>query len=207
VTNKHKPRPGKGSLVSVPVDADGRAVRVREVVLSAACQLLMESEIGEAVTIDAVAERAGVSETAIYRHWRTVSALLLDACAQLSAHREVPDTGSIRVDLLVLATDLAKKLQAARWAAVLPSIIDAAERDPGVAGAQAQFHAELIGPFRTVIERGRKEAKLSIDCSASDLIAAIVGPLFYRRWFSRESLDERFVRNVIDNVLASNRRR
>jgi AcrR family transcriptional regulator len=211
VTNKHKPRPGrgsgKGSLVSVPVDADGRVARVREVVLTAACQLLTESEIGEQVTIDAVADRAGVSEAAIYRHWRTVSALLLDACARLGAHSAVPDTGSIRVDLLVLATDLAEKLQTARWATVLPSIIDAAERDPGLVGAQTQLLADLIGPFRTVIERGRKEAKLSGDDSTSDLIAAIVGPLFYRRWFSREHLDERFVRNVIDNVLASNRRR
>jgi hypothetical protein len=28
-----------------------------------------------------------------------------------------------------------------------------------------------------------------------------VGPLFYRRWFSRQPLDETFVESIVDNVV------
>ncbi len=174
--------------------------------LAATCQLLLETGLG-GVTVDAVSERAGVAKAAIYRHWRTRSALLLEACLKLGSRRDAPDTGSLRVDLLVLATDLASRLQAASWAAVLPSIIDAAERDKKLAGMHARMHAEFVGTFRSVIERAQAQAELSQDEDPTDVVAAIVGPLFYRRWFSREVLDERFVRNVVDNVLASNRRR
>ena len=39
----------------------------------------------------------------------------------------VPDTGSLIGDLSALACQLASQLRSARWPAVLPSIIDAAE--------------------------------------------------------------------------------
>lgn len=31
------------------------------------------------------------------------------------------------------------------------------------------------------------------------MVAELVGPLFYRRWFSREVLDDKFVKSVIRN--------
>jgi hypothetical protein len=34
----------------------------------------------------------------------------------------------------------------------------------------------------------------------------LLGPLFYRRWFSREPLDAHFVKSVIDNALANPKR-
>jgi hypothetical protein len=41
------------------------------------------------------------------------------------------------------------------------------------------------------------------NCRAdsSRLIAAVLGPLFYRRWFSREELDEKFAKFVVETAL------
>ena len=48
-------------------------------------------------------------------------------------------------------------------------------------------------PFDTVVQRARDKGELPADRTAADLIAATLGPLFYRRWFSKERLDDRFV--------------
>jgi hypothetical protein len=33
------------------------------------------------------------------------------------------------------------------------------------------------------------------------VVAALIGPLIYRRWFSREPLDDRFVKAVVEGAV------
>jgi AcrR family transcriptional regulator len=193
-------RPSK----SAPEPTDERVRRSREAVLGATHQLLSEAGLG-GVSIDEVSRRSGVAKTTIYRHWPSRSALLLDACSKMSSPIEAPDTGSLAGDLAALALELARRLRTARWAAVLPSIIDAAERDPDLAELHSRLHAGLMVPFRTVVERGQKRKELPRGRDPADVVAAIVGPLFYRRWFSREALDDRFVRGVVENAVGGRR--
>ena len=127
--------------------------------------------------------------------------LLLDACSKLGTKREAPDTGSLQGDLALLAADLANRLRTANRASVLPSIVDAAERDVELAGMHARRHAELIAAFRTAVTRAQERGEIARGRGATDVVAAVIGPLFYRRWFSREPLDERFVRGVVENVM------
>ena len=35
------------------------------------------------------------------------------------------------------------------------------------------------------------------------LVAALLGPLFYRRWFSRKAIDDQFVQATISRVIAT----
>lgn len=39
------------------------------------------------------------------------------------------------------------------------------------------------------------------ETSATDVVAAVIGPLFYRRWFSREPVDDRFIETTIAAVV------
>lgn len=201
----------KGKSVSRPAgttrdDADRRVRRSKQAVLTTTYQLLTENGIS-GLSVDEVARRSGVAKTTIYRHWPSRSALLLDACSQLGAKRDAPDTGSLRGDLAVLTSDIAHRLTTARWPAVLPSIIDAAERDPELAGLHATLHSALIGAFRTVLERAHKRGEMPRKRGVNELIAAILGPMFYRRWFSREPLDKRFVNGIVDSVIGSQPRK
>jgi AcrR family transcriptional regulator len=179
--------------------ADKRVLRSKEAVLTVTYQLLSEGGIG-GVSIDEVSRRSGVSKTTIYRHWPSRSTLLLDACSKLGSRPEIPDTGSLKGDILALATYLADQLRTGRWPAVLPSIIDAAERDPELARLHAELHAGLMSPFLAVAERAEKRGELQPWQSPSEIVAAIVAPFFYRRWFSREPIDERFVKSVVSGI-------
>ena len=54
------------------------------------------------LTIEGVASEAGVGRPTIYRRWASREALVLDAAATLVPQPDVPDTGSVRDDLIAL---------------------------------------------------------------------------------------------------------
>lgn len=85
-------------------------------------------------------------------------------------------------DVRTILTTIAHLLTTANWASVLPSIVDAAEREPA-------------------LDRARGELPPDADLSA--LTATLMGPLFYRRWFSREPVDPEFVETIVALVLKS----
>jgi AcrR family transcriptional regulator len=181
-------------------DVDERVRRSKEAILRVTSELLSEAGFG-GVSVDEVSRRSGVAKTTIYRHWPTRSALLIEACAQLGTKPTIPDTGTLKGDLTTLSLELAERLRTARWPAVLPSIIDAAERDPELAGVHSRLHADRTMPFRIVIDRAKERGELARNYDGARLIATVIGPLFYRRWFSREALDQKFVKSVVEIAL------
>jgi AcrR family transcriptional regulator len=183
-------------------DLEERVRRSKETVLKATAELLSETGFS-GVSVDEVARRSGVAKTTIYRHWPTRSALLLETCSRLGQQPEVPDTGSVKGDLTTLASGIASGLQSARWPSVLPSIIDAAERDSEIAALHTSLHAARISPFHEIIERAKAKGELPKDFDGSGMIARILGPMFYRRWFSRERIDEKFVKSLIGRALGA----
>ena len=179
---------------------DSRVQRSRAAVLAQTYELLSTGGLG-GVSIDEVSRRSGVSKTTIYRHWPSRAALLIEACSTIGTAPPVPDTGRFADDVDVATEALAEQLRTARWASVLPSIVDAAEREPELAGLHADLHARLMAPVAAVAERARDRGELAPDREPGELVAAIAGPLFYRRWFSREPLDAGFVRHVAQDAL------
>lgn len=176
---------------------DKRVERSKAAVLAETYRQMTQSGLG-GVSIDEVSRASGVAKTTIYRHWPSRAALLIDTCSQLGGPHEAPDTGSLRGDVHALASDLARQLQIANWSAVYPSIIDTAERDADVAAMQREWHKDLMAPFGTAVDRARERGEVKAESATADVVAVTVGPLFYRRWFSKEPLDDRFVDAVVD---------
>ena len=179
---------------------DERVRRSRAAVLGAATQLLFERGFGGA-TVDEISRRSGVAKTTIYRHWPTRTDLLRDACSTLGTPLDTPDTGSFEADVTALTKNLAHVLRSAEWTSVLPSIIDAAERDPDIADMYSKLQRGYSAPFETVIQRALRNGELPDDTDVAVLIAALTGPLFYRRWFSREPLTDDFANQIVLQML------
>lgn len=178
-------------------NADKRVERSKAAVLAETYRQLTQNGIS-GISIDEVSRVSGVSKTTIYRHWPSRSALLIDACSRLGKASAPPDTGTLRTDLDDLVTGLAEQLQSAAWASVYPSIVDAAERDSEIADLQVGLHEAFMAPFAAVIERARERGEVPREKRTAEVIAAVVGPLFYRRWFSKEAIDEHFIGAIID---------
>ncbi len=167
----------------------------------AATQELMSEEGIVGFSVDEVSRRSGVSKTTIYRHWPSRSALLMDACSHLDTWPEQADTGSLRGDVIALAAYVAHKMQSSRRATVFPSVIDAAEHDPDMACLLAEMHAQFLVPFIATAERARQRGELPPDSDPAAFADTFLAPFFYRRWFSRQPLDEAFVQGVIRSMV------
>src|SRR5215472_14539020 len=154
---------------------DERVEKSKRVVLATTYELLTKSGLS-GVSVDEVSRRSGVAKTTIYRHWPSRESLMIDACSHLESRPQDPDTGSFKGDLERLVADIAAGLQQPKLT-VLPSIIDAAERDKHLAQLQSQIHAQMRGAFITVIERAQARGELGRSKDARELVASILGPL------------------------------
>ena len=184
---------------------DDRVRRSRATVLGATAELLFERGFA-GTSVDEVSRRSGVAKTTIYRHWPTRADLLRDACSNVGTPMEVPDVGTYEADVTALLMNLSHLLRSAKWTSVLPSVIDAAERDPEIARMYSKLQEGYSAPLRIVIQRGIQRGELPKTTDIDVVIAALTGPLFYRRWFSREPLTQSFVKQIIRRVLCLDER-
>jgi AcrR family transcriptional regulator len=194
------------STLSERSATDPRVALSRERVLAATLELLTETGLG-GVTIDDISKRSGVAKTTIYRHWPDRSAIVIDACLRMTdGDEEPPDTGSLEGDVRAILTDLARMLATARWSSILPSIVDAAERDPDIAELHSRLQRWHAAPLRAALERAAARGEIPPEADLSGIAAALRGPLYFRRWFSREPIDDSFVDLIVHGVLAGVRR-
>src|SRR5919108_1899012 len=93
-------------------DAGGRAPgrprseRAEKAILEATLDLLAEESGVAGVSMEAVAARAGVGKTTIYRRWPNKEALIVQALASMKAPLPEPAGVSVREDLLAIARAL-----------------------------------------------------------------------------------------------------
>lgn len=178
---------------------DHRAVRSKAAILSSTVALLSERGYGGS-SVDEISRRSGVAKTTIYRHWPTRTDLLRDACSTLGTPLDVPDDADLKIALTAVLKQLGSLLNSAQWASVLPSIIDAAERDPQVAAMYSELQDEYSSVFRNLLAAAVVQGRLPKDADVSLLTALLVGPLFYRRWFSREVLSDHFAEQLVERL-------
>jgi AcrR family transcriptional regulator len=179
---------------------DPRVLVSRERVLTTTLDLLTEAGLDE-LTIDEISRRSGVAKTTIYRHWPNRSALVIDACLRMTDGAEVPpDTGSLDGDVMAILTHIAELLATARWSSIVPSIVDAAEHDPAFADIHSQIQRRHAAPLRAALERAALRGEIPSAADRDAMAAAVLGPLFYRRWFSREQIDATFLEMIIGTL-------
>src|SRR5207245_9051815 len=80
-----------------------RSGRTEKAILKAASDLVTSTGLAD-MTIEGVAERAGVGKASIYRRWPSKGALAFDAVVDtILSTQPTPDTGSFEGDLLQVA--------------------------------------------------------------------------------------------------------
>lgn len=181
---------------------DPRVLVSRERVLTTTLDLLTEAGLDE-LTIDDISRRSGVAKTTIYRHWPNRSALVIDACSRMTdGDRVPPDTGSLEGDVSAILANIAELLATARWSSIVPSIVDVAEHDPAFADVHSRIQRGYAAPLKAALDRATSRGDIPPKADPDAFAAALLGPLFYRRWFSREPIDTEFLEMIIHNVVA-----
>ena len=105
--------------------------------------------------------------------------------------------------MTAILVNIGKLLGTARWSSVVPSIVDVAERDPEFARLHGTIQRGHAAPLAAVIKRAAEQGDISATADPAVMISALMGPLYYRRWFSREPIDEQFVKAIVGNVVGN----
>ena len=189
-----------GTTPSPAAVQDPRIERSRRVILEAVLDELGEVGYG-AMTIGAVASRAGVGKATIYRHWPGKLELVEDAFRTLKASVVVPEHGSLRERVIAILEQIACLVQESTYSACMPALIDAAERDPNVRAFHNRFSAErravLIGLLRDAVEGG----ELPPTADPEILADALVGPILLRRLMLAQPVEPEMAVTLVDQLL------
>ncbi len=184
------------------ITASPRTERLKETILATTCALLAEVGVG-GLTVDAVAARAGVGKATVYRHWASRAELILDAVSSLVTDDEAIDAGSLRLDLEAAYEQICQVCGSGVLAQVLPTLAEAAGRDPELEGVHKEFVARrrrrLVAALERAAERGELRPGLDVAIAA-DLVA---GPMFYKKLVDHQRPDEAYAKALLDMVMVA----
>ncbi len=167
----------------------GRAERVRTAVLEATSELL--TEVGyDRLTIDEVAERAGVHKTTVYRRWPTKPELIAEAVRVHSDENvPIPDTGTVLGDLQALASEVVANIGSDGGTRRSRSIAAAAATSDELAAGLHEFWVHRLTAAAPIIERAIARGELPPDSDANLIIETLVGPIWLRVLLTGEPID------------------
>jgi AcrR family transcriptional regulator len=201
-------------------NVDPRVARTRATVLGAAIDLLAERGYS-GFSVEGVVERTGIAKTTLYRHWPKRDDLLAAAIARLDgAGLEdagldgagldgagldgaglLPDTGSVRQDLLDLQARRVRAARTTQWERCMPALVEAASHHPELAEVIARLTGQILAQIETLLARGVERGELRHGLDPQLVASVLIGPIVFRRLLLHEAPTLQRVADVIDLLM------
>ncbi len=182
-----------------------RSTQSHQAILQATLELL--GEVGfEAMSIDAIANRAGVGKTTIYRRYAGKEELVADAIESFREDVVIPDTGNLWSDIDALIENAARITLTPLGRQTVAMIISSASSNSQFAQI---YWTKYLQPrrqaFTVVIERAKARNEIQPDLDAGLVFDAMSGIMLYGLIFqpTNESW-EAYVRRAIHLFLKGN---
>jgi AcrR family transcriptional regulator len=189
-------------VVAPPSGKRGRPRRADadEAILAATLELL--SEVGVAgLSMDLLAQRAGVGKATIYRRWDSKEALILDTLRVMSTPIPAPDEGSVRDDLFAYMDAVIEHFAPGRGSDVLPHLIEASCYDEQLRASLDDYLRDRQATTRLILHRGIERGELSPDVDVDLITDVILAPFFYRHLLTGAAVDRAFTHRLVEFAL------
>jgi AcrR family transcriptional regulator len=174
----------------------GRSARVRSAVLHAALEELAAGGYAS-LSIEGVARRAGVHKTTLYRRWGNRENLLLEALLQRGEEMvPIPDTGSLRTDLLEYGKEIVANIRTPEAEAIVRAVAAIGDRDTTLAQASKRFWSARLELAAEMVERAVARGEIPPPADPALVVEAMVAPIYFRLLMSGEELDGAFVERL-----------
>jgi AcrR family transcriptional regulator len=180
-----------------------RSETAHQAVLTAAAELLLDHGL-PAVSLDDVAERAGVSKATIYRWWPTKETLALEVLfTQWAAVTPLcHETGSLRGDLIALLRAWARLASGRPYGRVVAALLVQAQANPMFS---AEYQQRMLDPrrhqARAILTQAIARGEIAAETKIEVAIDLMYGPLYHRLLHGHAPLDDQFVDDVVEMVL------
>jgi AcrR family transcriptional regulator len=156
------------------------------------------------LSIEAVARRAGVSKTAIYRRWNSKLELVVEIVVA-AAGSKLPalDTGSLRGDLSLLFQVVAHALSHPLASQIVPDLLAEAARNPEIDETlQGVLRAKQQEIGGSLVARAVQRGEVPAGTDPQAAVDLIVGPLYWRLAVTRTAPTEAYLEALVESVAA-----
>ena len=159
-------------------------------------------EVGyDLLTMDAVATRAKASKATLYRRWKGKPELVVAAIMAHKGDSAVPDTGSLRGDLLEAYCG-SGGLNDPLAQSIISAVVTAMGRDPEFAEV---YRRDFIGPkvesSCAIYERARDRGEVHPDVDIRILAPSLAGIVLHRVFLLGDSVTPELIGRVLDEVI------
>lgn len=178
-----------------------RSETAKTAILSAARVLLSEGGLGS-VTMEAVADRAGVGKPTVYRWWPNrhavaMAALMNDDLPAVRSHAGLSVEAALKRQLLAIATELSSAT-----GRHITMLIAASESESELAKAfRSHFVLAKRAAGRSILERGVAAGELRAGLDLDVALDLLYGPIFFRLLIGHAPIDKPFVGHLLDQVI------
>ncbi|MFQ5416182.1 MAG: TetR/AcrR family transcriptional regulator [Myxococcota bacterium] len=181
-----------------------RSEEAHQAILDATLELLVEVGFS-ALTVEGVANRAGVGKATIYRRWPSKLPLVVEAFGQLPGFEDV-DTGDLAEDLKKMLRSYLRVFNSTPLSAVLPSLAGERTHNPELSQLFEPVSIDRRKPLIRAFERAAKRGEISGDLDVGLAADLVVGPIAVALFFKGGRLNAKRVGPMVDLALAGIRR-
>lgn len=181
-----------------------RSPRTEQAILRAANQLVNTSGLAR-MTMEGVAERAGVGKASIYRRWPSKGALAFDAVVEsILATQPTPNTGTFEGDLRSTARNWIRSANRRRGGRTVAGLIAEVQSDPDLAKAwRERFVGRIRKERRLMVERAIARGEIPPGSDPELIMDLLFGPLYHRYLHGHLPLSDSFAKDVARMVAAA----
>ena len=195
--------PGTGAPGTGAPRGRPRSAEADRAILTATLELLAERGL-DAMSIEEVAARAGVGKTTIYRRWPSKGLLALDAFViSFRAEQPLPDTGTLRGDLLSALHAWVRAVTQTAMGPMLTGLIAEAQHDPELRGAWRDRVLEpLRRQHRVMLDRAIARGEIAASVDREVVLDLFFGAAEHRLLLGHLPMTGDFMADVVDVILA-----
>lgn len=133
------------------------------------------------ISVESIAARAGVHKTTVYRRWGSKVEIIKQALiGAAGTHIQVPDTGSVDGDLLLLARAVQVVLSPPQGAAITTALIVGGLASTELAEVMRQFWEVRLEAISAIVDRAVSRGELPAGTDPVALMRTMAAPLYYQ---------------------------
>ncbi|MCH7598854.1 MAG: TetR/AcrR family transcriptional regulator [Myxococcales bacterium] len=176
-----------------------RSEEAHQAILDATLELLVELGFS-ALTVEGVANRAGVGKATIYRRWTSKLPLIVEAFGQLPGFEDC-DTGNLADDLKKMLRRYLEVFNSTALSAVLPSLAGERFHNPELSVLFDPVSIDRRRPLIAAFERARERGELASDIDLELAADLVVGPIAVTLFFKGGRIKPEMVDPMVDLAL------
>lgn len=153
------------------------------------------------VTIESIAERAGVAKATVYRRWTCKAELIVHAFFETVAARvRIQDSGDLRADFRAQLRLVVREM-AGPNGRVLATLLACMQMDASLAEAfRTRWLAVRRAEGRSALERGIERGEIPRDTDPAFVLDALYSPLHFRLLAGHGPLTTQFSDQIVELV-------